>query len=413
MRPFIQRALKKFDKLSSDQLRQLLVSSSREIDRLETLIDTLPRGIILCDTAHKLILANRAGRRLLSLGTTPSREPLWTLLEVGELSHFLEETLLHSDRAEEREFDAIPSESNRLISVSVVPLQQDGRSSGTLIMVDDITERRSREARLHRMESLASLTTLAAGVAHEIKNPLASLSIHVQLIQKILEDRPPKLDPQSKEGISFQRLDNYLGVLNEEIERLNGIVVDFLFAVRPMNTVLRRGDLRALILELVDLVRPELEEAGIKLRLELEDAIGPADFDPALLKQALLNLLTNASAAIQGSPNYDRSGGEISLRVLEAEGELKITVADTGAGISEEHLTKIFEPYFTTKTEGTGLGLTMAFKIIKEHRGEIQVESKLGEGTVFVITLPRPHFGQNLLPYGPVQEPLSIPGRVS
>jgi signal transduction histidine kinase len=276
---------------------------------------------------------------------------------------------------------------------------QERHITGSLVLVDDITERRSREARLHRMENLASLTTLAAGIAHEIKNPLGSLSIHIQLIQKAMavqeklcvalnEAKNTECEPNKY----FKVIDRYLEVVNEEIDRLNGIVVDFLFAVRPMNVEFRRADINAFIKELAEFVSFELKDLRIECTLDLAENLPAVDFDEGLMKQALLNLIKNAEAAMD-------KGGLLNIATEDAEGEIRIIVTDTGTGISEDDFPKIFEPYFTTKESGTGLGLTAVFKIVKEHHGEINVRSREGEGTVFTITLPKPQIEQRLLAY--------------
>ena len=402
MRQFIERALGKADKLKCEQVHQLLVLAAGEIDSLERVMDSLPRGILVCDISHKLLLANKAARRFLSIASYEhARENVWNVIPERAVADFLAQTLLDADKAEEREFDTEINGMPRLLSVSVMPLVQDRQVSGSLILVDDITERRSREARMRRMENLASLTSLAAGVAHEIKNPLGSLSIHVQLIQKAMAaQKKICFDIASaREGAEpcepkdyFSQIDRYLNVVNEEIDRLNSIVVDFLFAVRPMKVELRRGDINAFIRELLDFVSFELKESNIKTVMNLAENLGPLDFDSGLMKQALLNLLNNAAAAMGG-------GGTLSISTEEAPGEIRINVADTGAGISEENLAKIFEPYFSTKDTGTGLGLTMVFKVVKEHGGEIGVKSKEGEGTVFSISLPVPQLDRPLLAF--------------
>jgi signal transduction histidine kinase len=254
------------------------------------------------------------------------------------------------------------------------------------------------------MESLASLTTLAAGVAHEIKNPLGSLSIHVQLIQKALSTNRELCfkahDPQTYQLLNQERdprnyfslMDKYIGVVNEEIDRLNGIVVDFLFAVRPMNMDFREGNINLLIEELTEFVRFELEEARIAYVLNLTPELPVIDFDERYMKQALLNLVKNAIAAMP-------QGGKLTIKTEAQEAGILIRVYDTGIGIPEEHLSKIFEPYFTTKETGSGLGLTLVFKIIREHQGEITVKSKLGEGSCFTIALPIPQKERRLIKY--------------
>ena len=398
MRQFIKRALQKPDKLTTIQIRDLLLSCGKEIDRLETVIDSLTRGILVCDAAHNLILANKSARRLLSIVSyEQSRENVWSVIPDYPVADFFAETLLSDDKAEEREFAIEVMGAERLLSISIMPLVQDRQVSGSLILVDDITERRSREARMRQMENLASLTTLAAGVAHEIKNPLGSISIHVQLIQKAMKTQEKLcLAQHDKEicepGGHFGIIDKYLKVVNEEIDRLNSIVVDFLFAVRPMNINLKRGNINSFLTELAEFVSFELKEAGIKCSLNLAETLSEIEFDEGLLKQALLNLINNASSAMNG-------GGELFISTEEAEEEIRIKVADTGPGISEENLPKIFEPFFTTKDNGTGLGLTLVFKIINEHQGKISVKTKEGEGTQFIISLPIPQVSMRLIPY--------------
>jgi signal transduction histidine kinase len=190
----------------------------------------------------------------------------------------------------------------------------------------------------------------------------------------------------------FTVLDKYIAVVNEEIDRLNHIVVDFLFAVRPMDMNLREGNINTLIGELVDFVRYELEEAGIHCVLELDEDLPAVDFDDRYMKQALLNLIKNAIAAMGG-------GGTLTISSAVRDAEVEIGIQDSGTGIPEEILSKIFEPYFTTKETGSGLGLTLVFKIIREHRGEVSVKSKEGEGACFTISLPIPQRETRLLAF--------------
>lgn len=402
MRDFITRALKKLNKLTAEQIQDLLISAAAEIDRLETVLDSLTEGILVCDTQHSLVMANKYAGRFLPLShNDPGGGPIWNRVSHDALRDFLETTLRNGDRVEEREFDMDTMGIQRLLSVSVLPLVRKGEVSGSLIYLQDITGKRVKEARLRRVESLASLTTLAAGVAHEIKNPLGSISIHIQLIQKAqaankrlyIEAHPEEPDDTGMGPWEYFRLiDRYIAVVNEEIDRLNRIVVDFLFAVRPMNMDLREGNINALISELTGFVRFELEQAHIQCVLELAENLPSIAFDERYMKQALLNLVKNAIAAMPG-------GGELRIQTGTKDAEIRLSVSDTGVGIREGHLSKIFEPYFTTKESGSGLGLTLVFKIIREHQGEISVKSREGEGTCFTITLPVPQKDRRLIAY--------------
>jgi signal transduction histidine kinase len=384
MRNFIERALKKLPKLTRDQVEELLIQAAGEIDRLETVLDSLTEGVLVCDQGHNLILTNKYAERYFPIGPyEPGSQPVWASVRDDGIAEFLEHTLANGDKALDREFTVEIKGKRRLLSISVLPLVKDRHVTGSLVHVVEITERRTRESQLRRAENLASLTTLAAAVAHEIKNPLGSISIHIQLIQKAVK----KL-PQNQRNV----LDKYLNVVNEEIDRLNHIVVDFLFAVRPMNIEVREGNINALIQDLMDFVRFELEEARIEVQMDLGGDLPPIEFDERYMKQALLTLVKNAMAAMP-------QGGLLSVKTQAADNEVYIHIDDTGVGIPEENLSMIFEPYFTTRETGSGLGLTLVFKIIKEHQGEITVNSKEGKGTSFQIMLPRPRTMTRLIPY--------------
>ncbi len=405
MRQFIERALKILPKLTHEQIEALFVHTAEENERLETVLDSLAEGILVCDENHAVVLVNKYGERLLHTGHYEAGiQPVWTLIRDEKLADFLKETLINGDRIEDREFDLDLSGVQRLVSVSILPLVKDKRVTGSLVHLDDITEKRSREAQLRRAENLASLTTLAAGVAHEIKNPLGSISIHIQLIQKTMNTGMSffKKDFNRKEALPhdneqmaeyFDLLQQYLGVVNEEIDRLNKIVVDFLFAVRPMNMEFRQQNINEIIQELTDFVQFELSESHITLDLHLAAELPLINIDERFMKQALLNLIKNAMAAMSG-------GGTLSITTSVTNDNISIVVRDSGTGIPEENLSKIFEPYFTTKDNGSGLGLTLVFKIIREHQGEISVKSKIDEGSSFTITLPVPQKDTRLIPYG-------------
>ena len=400
MRQFIKRALNKIESLETGQVEDILLLAAKEIGRLETVMDSLIRGVLVCDTSHKLILANKAARRFLSIVSyEQGGETIWSVIPDELVSELLAQTLTATDKVEGKEFYVDVNEETKILSISVMPVVQDQKVTGSLILVDDITERKAKEATMRRMESLAKLTTLAASLAHEIKNPLGSLSIHVQLIQKaaaaqetycgnIRQARETECDPNKY----FRQIDKYIKVVNEEIDRLNSIVVDFLFALRPIHAELRRGNINELITELAEFISFELENSNIECVLELDENLSAVDFDAGLMKPALLNVIQNAAAAMG-------DGGKLTITTEDAGEEIRISIADTGTGISEENLSKIFEPYFSTKKDGTGLGLTVLFKIVKEHRGEVSVKSREGKGTVFTISLPKPQTGRKLIAY--------------
>lgn len=379
MRKFLERAMEKVSRMNEESIRGLLRVLADENERLDAVLDSMMDGIVVCDEDHAPILINKSAERLLPL--SPSEffdKPLWESCRDDELAAFFDDTLNGDESVLDREFALDTKAGTRILAISVTPLVRDRRIRGTLIHVEETTDKRRREARLRRAESLASLTTLAAGVAHEIKNPLGSMSIHVQLLRKALRDRP---EPQ---------IGRYLDIVTEEIDRLNKIVVDFLFAVRPMDINPINDDANALVSELAEFMRPETQAAGIELALDLARPMPPLPFDRRYLKQALLNLVKNAMAAMP-------EGGRLGLSTALGQDGMTITVADTGTGIPEDKIGKIFEPYFTTKENGTGLGLTLTYKIVKEHGGDIAVSSKPGVGSTFTVTLPVPQGDKRMI----------------
>jgi len=398
---FFRRALKKFDKLNTEQRRELLVSAVEEIKLFKNVMDSIDKGILVCDEGFHLIMANKWARRLIPMNYIEGVKLRTAIMDERIIETF-RDILINRERVVDREFYFEQNGRSRLLSVNVVPLVQDRRITGTLIYIDDITEKRKGEARLRRAENLASLTTLAAGVAHEIKNPLGSISIHLQLLQKSLAKKNEKSSDVHGSDNNIQKenaklthnghnsnVAKYFNVINDEIERLNRIVVDFLFAVRPVNLELREGDINSLVSHIMDFVRYEMEQSNIMCILELDENIPGILMDERYMKQAFLNLVKNSQAAMP-------KGGIFTITTNYSDNEIKISVNDTGKGISKENLGKIFEPYFTTKEMGTGLGLTQVYKIIKEHNGEITVDSAPGEGAEFKINLPVP---QNEIQY--------------
>jgi len=381
MADFYQKALKKLDKLDNDQRRELLVSAFEEINLLENVFDSIDVGILVADENNKLVLINKYAQWLLPMNSIDGMD-VWAAIDDERITEFLKDTLLNRDRVMDREIDIVHQGRNRLLLINVLPLVQDRKITGSLIYIDDITEKRMGESRLRRAENLASLTTLAAGVAHEIKNPLGSISIHLQLLHKTLV----------KNNYSDEKTDKYFNVIREEIERLNSIVVDFLFAVRPVNLELREGEINKIISQMMEFVAIEMKQSKIMCLLELDEDVPKILMDERLLKQAILNLIKNAQAAMP-------EGGVMTVATKYADNEIRISICDTGSGIGKEFLTKIFDPYFTTSETGTGLGLTQVYKIIREHQGEITVDSALEGGTEFKIILPVPQKETRMIMY--------------
>jgi len=226
--------------------------------------------------------------------------------------------------------------------------------------------------RLQQTERLSSLGQLAAGVAHEIRNPLNAISMATQRLQR--EFSPAESDRTEK----FRKI---TGVIRDEVRRLNGIIEEFLAFSRTQRFELKDYPIEEVLRKLVSLIEEEANSKGIKMLSNLDgsSAIIPMDVDK--LQQALLNILKNAMESISGE-------GEISIVLEKRTNEITLKISDTGAGLSQDEIEKIFNPEYTTKEKGLGLGLPIAHEIIRGHNGNIKVESRIGAGTTFTITLP-------------------------
>ncbi len=382
MKKFIERALDRLPKLDEEQIRSLIKRLGGENDLLRVVLDSMTDGLVVLGDEHDIMLFNKAAERLLPFGPEDLLEKkLWKVLSDDEIAEFFEESLKRQDRVYDKQFTLDTGGGIRILSCSIMPLVESGKALGNLVHIEDVTEKRSKEARLRRAESLASLTTLTAGVAHEIKNPLGSIGIHIQLIQKAIEAKA-RLDKKS--------ISRYLEIVMEEVERLNRIVVDFLFAVRPMNAELERRSLNILVHDIIEFTLFELKDAGIEVEERYADSLPDLDLDEKYIKQALLNIIKNAIAAMPG-------GGSLQVSTKRDGNAVLLRIKDTGVGIEEENIAKIFEPYYTTKEFGSGLGLTVVYKIVKEHGGEISLTSKEGEGTIFTLSFPIPENERKLI----------------
>jgi two-component system, sporulation sensor kinase E len=382
MSRFLRKAIDKVWKLGRPQLEELLGKSLEENQLLSSVMDSMDEGVLVCDPKNRVLFWNKALERLVPLmGHEYQGRLAWHVIAEKSIADFVHETLESEDSVKDRQFTLDLGGQPRVLSCSVQALVQKGKIQGSLIMFRDATVRIVKEARLRRAESLASLTTLAAGVAHEIKNPLGSMGIHLQLMRKSLEQFGTCSKEESEE---------FLDIFDEEVEKLNKIVVDFLFAVRPMDLELKNLCIVGIFDEILGFLEEDLKSHNIQVYKEYEKGLPEVPLDGRYIKQALLNLIKNAVAAMP-------DGGDLKIHGGVKGDFLEIKVEDTGTGIPREEMDKIFEPYFTTKSFGSGLGLTLVFKIVKEHRGDIQVHSRVGEGTCFHIQLPLPRSGTQAL----------------
>lgn len=412
MRGYVKRLYQKKDKLSKEQLLELLDDVVQDNDDLYSIIESLSTGLLIVDNDFKLLQFNSIVASMLSFSVHPDDSksadlPVWEILEDEEIGRYIKKCAEKEITNSSEEFTTMTSGGSvRFKTIQIVPLVHAGKLTGRIILVRDITENKNQEMLLHRMENMANLTNLAAGMAHEIKNPLGAISIHIQLIQKALvKARQNEILPAKK------FLEDHIDVVNEEVEYLNKLIMDFLFAVRPVNATLELKNPAKLIKDITGFLEPEFKDHNFMVHFSAPQNDSGNEqkilLDEKLLREVIINLSQNSLAALKSKfepadgsevPQSLREvGGHFCIECCIFDNKYAIKVRDNGCGMTHETVAKIFEPYFTTKADGTGLGMTMVYKIVKEFSGEISVESKEGEGTCFTMVFPLPQKNKKLI----------------
>jgi signal transduction histidine kinase len=239
--------------------------------------------------------------------------------------------------------------------------------------MNDITAEKKRQMDSFQSEKLGALSTLAAGIAHEIGNPLNSIGIHMQLMEKDIKN--------VKDTKAKQRLAQYVKSAKAEVGRLDKMIRTFLTAVRPSSLNLAEHNVNHILENVLDFLYYEISEKNIAIEKNYSQKLPLIPLDEEQIRQAFFNIIKNA---VEAMPN----GGQLSVSTGADKDEMHVIFADTGIGITDENLPKIFDPYFTTKQKGSGLGLMIVRKIINDHSGRIEVESRTGKGTKVRIFLP-------------------------
>ena len=394
MRGYVKRVSQKFNKLSNEQLISLLDGMVEENENLYSILECISAGLLIVDNDFILQQSNKIVESRLSFSVylddpKAATVPIWEIMEDQEIGEYFKKCWEKGITNTTEDFTVMTSGGSiRFLTITMTPLMHDGNTTGKIILVRDVTEKKNQEVLLHRMENMANLTNLAAGMAHEIKNPLGAISIHIQLLQKALEKARQNKDvlPQKK------FVEDHVDVVNEEIDHLNKLIMDFLFAVRPVNAQLQLKKPAALIQNIVDFFTPEFHDNGINVKLVIKDSESRLLLDEKLLRDIIMNLAQNALAAIKQKKDAENTPedytGEFNIECASADNKYYIIISDNGCGMKSETVSKIFEPYFTTKANGTGLGMTMVYKIVKEFSGDIHVESQEGKGTIFTMVFP-------------------------
>jgi two-component system sensor histidine kinase HydH len=334
----------------------------------EHVVQSMASGLITVDTKGNIVSVNRKASEILWLDSKETTgKPLDKVIPSWHLN--IHEILEQGRYILEKEIDCPREKGTVPVSVSVTPLEgPEDAAMGAVIILRDLREIRDLQEEVRRSERLASLGRLASGVAHEIRNPLSSIKGFAQYFRDKF--------PDGSEDKS------YADVMIQEVDRLNRVIAELLDFARPKELRLNRHSLSQVLDHPLRLIQADLERKDIRLtRSSDSDETVTVDLDQ--MTQAFLNIFLNAMESME-------HGGELRVEVLrkpEAK-EVEVLISDTGPGISRENLSRIFDPFFSTKKKGTGLGLAITAKIIEAHQGEISVQSKLNHGTTFRIHLP-------------------------
>lgn len=334
-------------------------------------VNSMANGLISLNADGGIVTVNRQAR--LMFGLSPDEDvagkPFAEMLTVHGLD--LPAALRQNDMVREREVIGATAGKTLPLSLSASTLTGDaGERLGAVLLFRDLSEVRALQAQIERAERLASIGRLAAGVAHEIRNPLGSLKGFLQYFQHKLP-----LEAQDK---------TYLSVMIQEVDRLNAVVSNLLEFARPKEPTLEACDVPEILRHVLTLLAQDVAAKQARVLRDFPDELPLMRLDRDQMTQALLNLLLNAIQTIDADGEI-----RVSASVSADSGSIDITISDTGAGIAPHDLSRIFDPFFSTKKQGNGLGLAIAHAIIERHRGEISVESELGRGATFRVRLPR------------------------
>ena len=356
------------------QERYRAVSQIKTFNRI--IIDDMQSGVLVIDHQGRLKVVNRAARELFERVGLRLPEDLGDLryrdLVAGSLADSPLLKAMHTgQRQEGYDLEFKGPRGVRYVNIQASPLvERSGALLGAVAVIHDRTQRRQLEEQVRQVEKLAAVGELAAGAAHEIRNPLTSVRGFIQLVQ-----RRPSIEERDR---------GMLDVVLGEIDRIDAIIQDLLLLARPSETKFEPGNLHHLLEEVLLLARSREQAAKVRFEVALAAADPTVRADLRQLKQVFLNLVQNAIEAVT-----DVDGAWIQVATAADEGVLVVRITDNGPGIPEGNLPRIFDPFFTTKETGTGLGLAVSFRIVQAHGGRIEVQSKPGGGTSFSVTLPR------------------------
>lgn len=347
--------------------RAALKSARMSEQRFRSLFAHNPYAVFSIDLEGSVIDVNGAAELMLGIRREEMLGKSYTWIDDPETVRLIGEHLQQSLDGETPKYEfnvRLGNGSEICLRVTNVPLFVDGRILGAYLIAKDITEQKRTQELLHRSDKLTAIGQLAAGIAHEIRNPLTAIKGFTQLLKE-----------------RAQHNTEYYDVILSELDRANLIVGEFLLLAKPQLTHFRPASLEQILLMIITLLEPQAILHDVRIRTRFEP-VPDVHIEENQIKQVLLNLLKNA---IEAMP----SGGELTIELERFEADqVRLRLVDQGEGIPEEQLQKLGDPFFSTKETGTGLGLMVSFKIIEDHGGKLNITSVVGVGTTIDLLLP-------------------------
>ncbi|MDD5645381.1 MAG: ATP-binding protein [bacterium] len=379
---FINKFIQNLDKIDRLDVEKYFINLSREKGFLESIFNSINEGIIVLSDKGTVVFLNSEAKSILGIFSEEYKGKY--LRDITQDESFLASIPANVKTLYgiiDREI-TINHPRKSLININIIPFD-DNNSAGMVIVLKDITAKKKLEEDTKQSKLVETFSHLAAGIAHEIGNPLNSLNIHLQLI-----------DRKNKKSKAGEKVNEHIAICRSEIKRLDEIINKFLLALRSSKKPMEKKNINKIVSSIVKLMQPEFNSKKITFTVSLNKNLPDTLLNEGEIKQLIINILKNAVQSI----NHSR--GEISISTLQEPYYILINIKDNGSGISDNIKQKIFEPFFSTKESGAGLGLLIASRIVSEHKGTLELEGNENNGTLIKIRIPIKTDELRLLPQG-------------